>query len=184
MPKSLKDNYGMPIAQVGAEQPLPEFYILLLCSLVHGLLHHHELCATCCGKVFRQGHAEPSVPIFVYGLVYRGFRSSREQLVGFVIACILSALLIGEMYVLVATKTRPLTIAIMVAARADGGEVQVVDFGRRVEALMPGSVVAVAEGDDVGQRVVVVDDEGEVFASVSQIEHRYEFPPDHRAAQT
>ena len=52
---------------------------------------------------------------------------------------------------LVATKIRPLTVEIMVATRAN-----------RVEALMPGGVVAVAEGDDVGQRVVVVDDEGEV----------------------
>ena len=162
MPKSLKDHSGMPITQVGAEQPLPEFYILFLCPLEHGLLRHHELCAACCGKVFRQGDTEPSVPVLVYGLVYRGFRSSREQLFGFFIACILSALLIGEMYVLVATETRPLTVEIMVAARADGGEVQVVDFGRRAEALMPGDVVAVAEGDDVGQRVVVVDDEGEV----------------------
>ena len=53
-------------------------------------------------------------------------------------------------------------IEVLVAARANGGDVQVVHFIGRGVGLMPGGVVAVTEGDEVGERVVVVDDEGEV----------------------
>lgn len=51
---------------------------------------------------------------------------------------------------------------VLIASFADGGEVEVVDLGGGVCALVPGVVVAVAEDDDVGEVVVVVDDEGEV----------------------
>ena len=51
---------------------------------------------------------------------------------------------------------------VLVAPAKDGGQVQVVDFGGGVGALVPAGAVAVAEGDDGGEVGVVVDDEGEV----------------------
>ena len=161
MPEPLKDHPGMPILQVRAEQPLPVFDILLLRPLIHGFLRHNELRAARRGDVLRHGDAEPGVPVVIYSLVDRGLRTGRDELVGFVFALVLGALLLGEVYVLVATETHN-AIEVLVAARADRSEVQVVDFGRRVGGLVPGGAVAVAEGDDVGEGVVVVDDEGEV----------------------
>ena len=63
---------------------------------------------------------------------------------------------------LVTAKNPQFTVEILVSAQVDSGEVQVIDFGRGIEALMPGRVVAVAESDDVWKRVVVVNNEGEV----------------------
>ena len=51
---------------------------------------------------------------------------------------------------------------VLVASCADGGQVEVVDLGGGVGALVPGVFVAVAEDGDGGEVVVVVDDEGEV----------------------
>ena len=56
----------------------------------------------------------------------------------------------------------PDAVETLIAARADVDEVQIVDIVRGVEFLMFGLVVTVAEGNDVGERVIVVDYEGEV----------------------
>lgn len=61
---------------------------------------------------------------------------------------------------------------VLIASFADGGEVEVVDLGGGVCALVPGVVVAVAEDDDVGEVVVVVDDEGEVAHGFVAFVHR------------
>ena len=58
--------------------------------------------------------------------------------------------------------TGSLAVEILIAAQADCGEIQVIYLGRRVKALMPAVFVTMAESDDVGERVVIVDYEGEI----------------------
>lgn len=146
----------------GGEQPLPKLDVLLLCPGINGCFRHNKLRAACCGDVFGQGDAEPRVPKLVYGLVNFGLRAIREQLVGFVNVGVFRALLISKVYMLITAIVHHFAVEILVAARADSGEVKVVDLGGRVESLMPSSIVPVAECDDVGKRVVVVYYEGEV----------------------
>lgn len=173
MPKSLQNNSRMPALQTGGEQPLPKLDIFPLRPGIHGCFRHSELRAAWCADVFGQRGVEPGIPKLIYGLVsFRG-SAGREQLVGFVSVGAFRALLIGKIYMFITTIVLH-AIEVLVAARADRGEVQIVGFGGRVESLMPRSIVTVAEGDNVRERVVVIYYEGEVAHRFIAVIRRYE----------
>lgn len=107
----------------------------------------------------------------IYRIIDFGTRTSREWLVGFAVAGLLLALHLGKVYVLPTHIVH--TIEVLITARADGGEVQIIYFVRRVGFLMPGLLMTMSKGDKVGKRVVVIDDEGEVAHGLISIICRY-----------
>ena len=94
----------------------------------------------------------------INGIIDFGTRASRESLVGSAVTGFLLALHRGKIYVLLTHIFH--TIEVLITARADGGEVQIVYFVRRVGFLMPGLLVTMAKGDKVGERVVIINYEG------------------------
>lgn len=157
VPSPLENPARKVILELRLNQPLPIFHVFLPRPPQHTLPRNDKLRAAGRHQVFRSRASKPSVPELA---VYT--RKLWLHPVPIRLVVLLDVVFSLGGAVMIFTAVIQSTAKALIPPSAHGSEVEVIDFRSCVCVLVPGFLVAVAEGNDFGEVVVVVDDEGEV----------------------